>query len=613
MSHKPAHLLLVDDDPGLLKLLGLRLTSEGYSVVTAESGAEGLRVLNREKVDLVISDLRMDEMDGMQLFAEIQKVQPGMPVIILTAHGSIPDAVAATQQGVFSFLTKPVDKDALYQAIDDALEQSAPATDERWREAIVTRSPLMLRLLEQARLVAQSDVSVLINGQSGTGKEIFAQAIHNASPRNSKPFIAINCGALPEQLLESELFGHARGAFTGAVSNREGLFQAAEGGTLFLDEIGDMPAPLQVKLLRVLQERKVRPLGSNRDIDIDVRIISATHRDLPKAMTRGEFREDLYYRLNVVSLKIPALAERTEDIPLLANHLLRQAAERHKPFVRAFSTDAMKRLMTASWPGNVRQLVNVIEQLIGRDNSVELRTNCLTGRFEVGRYLGKKLLIGRDVPSDFLQRAGAQKLKSLTGNDTLTAEFKGENSIEVVIGEFNVIIVSNSRLLLRFESDEGAWRRRLLVINYERPPLPTEKRIDQFDKVLMATEGSGILNFALAGAAELLSQNRQIQRSEEQMKKAESLLMSSDPVSYFISNYVELDPDSNLTVELMVRKFRDFSQSCKWPLASERKIQSRIKEMMFELYGIMQSKNISYEGRAVRGYIGCRFVKKNHA
>lgn len=369
MSHKPAHLLLVDDDLGLLKLLGLRLTSEGYSVVTAESGVEGLRVLNREKVDLVISDLRMDEMDGMQLFAEIQKVQPGMPVIILTAHGSIPDAVAATQQGVFSFLTKPVDKDALYQAIDDALEQSAPATDERWREAIVTRSPLMLRLLEQARLVAQSDVSVLINGQSGTGKEIFAQAIHNASPRNSKPFIAINCGALPEQLLESELFGHARGAFTGAVSNREGLFQAAEGGTLFLDEIGDMPAPLQVKLLRVLQERKVRPLGSNRDIDIDVRIISATHRDLPKAMARGEFREDLYYRLNVVSLKIPALAERTEDIPLLANHLLRQAAERHKPFVRAFSTDAMKRLMTASWPGNVRQLVNVIEQCVALTSS----------------------------------------------------------------------------------------------------------------------------------------------------------------------------------------------------------------------------------------------------
>ncbi|EHK6579426.1 two-component system response regulator GlrR [Escherichia albertii] len=427
MSHKSAHLLLVDDDPGLLKLLGLRLISEGYSVVTAESGAEGLRVLNREKVDLVISDLRMDEMDGMQLFAEIQKVQPGMPVIILTAHGSIPDAVAATQQGVFSILTKPVDKDALYQAIDDALEQSAPATDERWREAIVTRSPLMLRLLEQARLVAQSDVSVLINGQSGTGKEIFAQAIHNASPRNSKPFIAINCGALPEQLLESELFGHARGAFTGAVSNREGLFQAAEGGTLFLDEIGDMPAPLQVKLLRVLQERKVRPLGSNRDIDIDVRIISATHRDLPKAMARGEFREDLYYRLNVVSLKIPILAERTEDIPLLANHLLRQAAERHKPFVRAFSTDAMKRLMAAAWPGNVRQLVNVIEQCVALTSSPVI-SDALVAQALEGENTALPTFV--EARNQFELNYLRKLLQITKGNVTHAARMAGRNRTE---------------------------------------------------------------------------------------------------------------------------------------------------------------------------------------
>ncbi|MEK0008270.1 two-component system response regulator GlrR [Escherichia albertii] len=427
MSHKSAHLLLVDDDPGLLKLLGLRLISEGYSVVTAESGAEGLRVLNREKVDLVISDLRMDEMDGMQLFAEIQKVQPGMPVIILTAHGSIPDAVAATQQGVFSFLTKPVDKDALYQAIDDALEQSAPATDERWREAIVTRSPLMLRLLEQARLVAQSDVSVLINGQSGTGKEIFAQAIHNASPRNSKPFIAINCGALPEQLLESELFGHARGAFTGAVSNREGLFQAAEGGTLFLDEIGDMPAPLQVKLLRVLQERKVRPLGSNRDIDIDVRIISATHRDLPKAMARGEFREDLYYRLNVVSLKIPTLAERMEDIPLLANHLLRQAAERHKPFVRAFSTDAMKRLMAAAWPGNVRQLVNVIEQCVALTSSPVI-SDALVAQALEGENTALPTFV--EARNQFELNYLRKLLQITKGNVTHAARMAGRNRTE---------------------------------------------------------------------------------------------------------------------------------------------------------------------------------------
>jgi two-component system response regulator GlrR len=369
----------------------------------------------------------MDEMDGLQLFAEIQKVQPGKPVIILTAHGSIPDAVAATQKGVFSFLTKPVDKDALYKAIDEALVHTAAATDDQWRESIVTRSPVMLRLLEQARMVAQSDVSVLINGQSGTGKEIFAQAIHNASPRGKSPFIAINCGALPEQLLESELFGHARGAFTGAVSNREGLFQAAEGGTLFLDEIGDMPSPLQVKLLRVLQERKIRPLGSNRDIDINVRIVSATHRDLPKAMARGEFREDLYYRLNVVSLKIPSLAERTEDIPLLANHLLRQSADRHKPFVRAFSTDAMKRLMTANWPGNVRQLVNVIEQCVA-----------LTSSPVIGDALVDQALEGENTALPTFVEARNQfelnylrKLLQITkGNVTHAARMAGRNRTE---------------------------------------------------------------------------------------------------------------------------------------------------------------------------------------
>lgn len=417
----------MDDDPGLLKLLGMRLVSEGYSVVTAESGPEALRVLGREKVDLVISDLRMDEMDGLQLFSEIQKGHPGMPVIILTAHGSIPDAVAATQQGVFSFLTKPVDKDALYKAIDEALEQRSPATDEAWRQAIVTRSPLMLRLLEQAGMVAQSDVSVLINGQSGTGKEIVAQAIHNASPRHDKPFVAINCGALPEQLLESELFGHARGAFTGAVSNREGLFQAAEGGTLFLDEIGDMPVALQVKLLRVLQERKVRPLGSNRDIEINVRIISATHRDLPKAMARGEFREDLFYRLNVVNLKIPPLSERTEDIPLLANHLLRQSADRHKPFVRAFSSDAMKRLMAAKWPGNVRQLVNVIEQCVA-----------LTSSPVIGDALVEQALEGENTALPTFVEARNQfelnylrKLLQITkGNVTHAARMAGRNRTE---------------------------------------------------------------------------------------------------------------------------------------------------------------------------------------
>lgn len=426
-ARKPANLLLVDDDPSLLKLLGMRLTSEGFHVTTAESGQEALRLLGREQIDLVISDLRMDEMDGMALFAEIQKHQPGMPVIILTAHGSIPDAVAATQQGVFSFLTKPVDRDALYKAIDEALSLSLPAGDDSWREDIVTRSPIMLRLLEQAKMVAQSDVSVLINGHSGTGKEVLAQAIHGASPRGKKAFIAINCGALPEQLLESELFGHAKGAFTGAVSSREGLFQAAAGGTLFLDEIGDMPLSLQVKLLRVLQERKVRPLGSNRDLDIDVRIISATHRDLQKAMAKNEFREDLYYRLNVVNLKIPALNERAEDIPLLANHLLRESAKRHKPFVRSFSSDAMKRLMTATWPGNVRQLVNVIEQCVA-----------LTSAPVISEALVEQALEGENTALPTFVEARNQfevhylrKLLQITkGNVTQAARMAGRNRTE---------------------------------------------------------------------------------------------------------------------------------------------------------------------------------------
>ena len=422
-----ARLLLVDDDPGLLKLLGMRLSSEGYQVATAASGPEALRHLQKEKVDLVISDLRMDEMDGLALFGEVQKRHAGLPVIILTAHGSIPEAVSATQQGVFSFLTKPVDRDALYKAIDEALAQRAPISDDGWREAIVTRNPQMLRLLEQAKMVAQSDVSVLINGHSGTGKEVLAQAIHGASPRGKKAFIAINCGALPEQLLESELFGHAKGAFTGAVSSREGLFQAAAGGTLFLDEIGDMPLSLQVKLLRVLQERKVRPLGSNRDLDIDVRIISATHRDLPKAMEKKSFREDLYYRLNVVNLKIPALHERAEDIPLLANHLLRQSADRHKPFVRSFSVDAMKRLVSAAWPGNVRQLVNVIEQCVA-----------LSTAPVIGDALVEQALAGENTALPTFVEARNQfelnylrKLLQMTkGNVTNAARLAGRNRTE---------------------------------------------------------------------------------------------------------------------------------------------------------------------------------------
>lgn len=361
--------LLVDDDPDLLRLLTLRLSSAGYSVTTATNGQEALAQLAVARPRVVITDLRMDGMDGMSLFDAIKRQQPTLPTIILTAHGTIPDAIAAINRGVFSFLTKPFDGKELLAQVAKAVDvasttKPAPEADDEWRADIVTQSAAMEDLLNQAKLVAQSDSSILIQGESGTGKEVLARAIHRASVRRAKPFVAINCGAIPESLLESELFGYHRGSFTGATQNREGLFQAANGGTLFLDEIGDMPLSLQAKLLRVLQDKQVRPLGSTRSVPADVRIISATHRDLDAAIKAKAFRDDLYYRLNVVSLEIPPLAMRREDIPLLADHYVRKIAAKNKRNTRNFAPEAMELLMKAPWPGNVRQLINVIEQVV---------------------------------------------------------------------------------------------------------------------------------------------------------------------------------------------------------------------------------------------------------
>ena len=369
MEH-PVRILVVDDDPGVLRLLSLRLQSAGYQVAAVESGEEALANMAAVRPDLVITDLRMDGMDGMALFENIRQRCPTLPVIILTGHGSIPDAVEATKRGVFSFITKPFEGSDLMGQVEKALSLSpgpdpeAQGKQEEWRSEILTRSPLMEDLLGRARMVADSDASVFIQGESGTGKEVLARAVHKASPRADKPFVAINCGAIPENLLESELFGHKKGAFTGATQDQQGLFQAAHGGTLFLDEIGDMPLSLQVKLLRVLQESQVRPVGATEGTPVDVRIITATHRDIAEEMAQGRFREDLYYRLNVVALELPPLGDRTEDIPLLADHFLRTLAEKYGRDVRGFAPEAMEHLVSAPWPGNIRQLYNVVEQVL---------------------------------------------------------------------------------------------------------------------------------------------------------------------------------------------------------------------------------------------------------
>ena len=356
-------ILVVDDDSDMLALLSRWLEAEGFSVVSASSGSEALTRLSLARPHCVLTDLFMDGMDGMTLLSRIHASNPLMPIIMLSGQAGIPEAMRAMHLGISAFLTKPVDREQLVQNVARALRLSSDVPEQRPRfgSGIIFRSTLMSELLEKAELVADSDVTVFISGQTGTGKEVLAKAIHEASPRKDKPFIGVNCGAIPEQLLESELFGHEKGAFTGAMTRHEGLFQAANGGTLFLDEIGDMPLGLQVKLLRVLQDFEVRPVGSTRSIPVNVRIISATHQDLGDSVKAGEFREDLYYRLNVVPLHMPGLSERREDIPALLDFFLDRQATKRMTKKKRFAPEALEYLLSAPWPGNVRQLMNVVE------------------------------------------------------------------------------------------------------------------------------------------------------------------------------------------------------------------------------------------------------------
>ena len=351
--------LLVDDDPDFLNLLARRLEREGFGVATAPSGEKALTILQSSMPNVVITDLRMDGIDGIELLDRLQREYPALPVLIITAHGTIPEAVAATQRGAVGFVTKPIDRDELLDKVRTAIRLSGGGNDNG-AVPLPTRSRRMQAVLAEAQAAARSNASVLIRGETGTGKEVLARLIHQSSDRANGPWITVNCAAIPEHLLESELFGHVKGAFTGAVSSRAGLIRAAHGGTLFLDEIGDMPLDLQAKLLRVLEERVVRPVGSTQEYEVDIRVVSATHRDLPQAIRQGAFRADLYYRLNVLELRLPSLGERREDIPQLAQMFLDELCGPDNR--KVYSPDAMERLMAADWPGNVRQLRNVVER-----------------------------------------------------------------------------------------------------------------------------------------------------------------------------------------------------------------------------------------------------------
>ena len=415
-SKRKARILVVDDDPGLLRLLTIRLRAESYDVEAVEGGPQALAAASRFRPDLVITDLRMEPMDGIALLKELQNRWPGLKVIMLTAHGTIPDAVQATQMGAFGFLTKPVDKQELLDQVQKALRISGfGSSNEDWRAEIVTRSSVMEEKLSQAHMVAGTDARVLITGESGTGKEFLARAIHKASPRRNREFAVINCSAMAEELLELELFGQEKDA-SGAPRSVPGLFRAADGGTLLLDEIGDMPMRLQVKLLRVLHENAVRPVGGTDAVPVNVRVISATRRDLQQLMQQGHFREDLYYRLNVVHIEMPSLFKRREDIPLLVAHFLAVMAG-ESGTRKIYAPEAVELLATAEWPGNIRQLQNVVRQNVALSQTpiipVELVQQSLGG--------GQGKLPSFDEARDEFTRSYLSQILQITGGNVSQA------------------------------------------------------------------------------------------------------------------------------------------------------------------------------------------------
>ncbi|MGL5253746.1 MAG: sigma-54-dependent transcriptional regulator [Brevinema sp.] len=367
-------ILVIDDEENIRGGLILALKSEGYTVQGAKDGAEGLEKVAALLPDAIICDVKMPKMDGITLLSEIKRLHTHIPVIMLTGHAGLDDAVDAMKQGAYDFLTKPVHLEKLFLVLNRAFSDvqakekvQALATRlnaEPSLQRIVGESPIIHTLLEKTKQIASTDATVLLMGESGTGKELFASAIHENSLRAEEAFIKVNCGALPENLLESELFGHEKGAFTGATARRKGRFELADGGTIFLDEIGDISAAVQVKLLRVLQEREFERVGGEETIKVDIRVISATNKDLRKAVAEGTFREDLFYRLNVIQLDIPPLRDRVEDIPALADTFLKRYAEKYHKVAASFTPEVIQKMRAYSWPGNIRELQNAVETAV---------------------------------------------------------------------------------------------------------------------------------------------------------------------------------------------------------------------------------------------------------
>jgi len=375
---KEETILIVDDDPSLREFLEIFFLNEGYDVICAANGLEALEILKTKDVALALTDLKMPKMDGIELLKAIKKSYPFIPVIMITAFASLESAVEAMNEGAWDYVSKPFQLEEVRQVVEKALisakrEQTPPPKETKSKiyklDAMVAKSPAMLKVFQLITRAAPSSSSVLITGESGTGKELVARAIHNLSPRKNGPFVTLNCGGIPENLLESELFGYEKGAFTGANISKKGLFQAADKGTIFLDEIGELPLSLQAKLLRVVQQKTFTPLGSSREINVDVRIVAATNRIMEEEVVRGNFREDLYYRLNVINIHIPPLRERPEDIPLLVQYFLEKYSKENNKSVQGISSFAIKALLEYPFPGNVRELENIIERSVALSTS----------------------------------------------------------------------------------------------------------------------------------------------------------------------------------------------------------------------------------------------------